>query len=325
MFNSPKKIPVLLIIFNRPEKVSVLLKILREIKPEKIYVAADGPRENNPSDINKIKECKKLVDSIDWDCKINKNYSEKNLGLSERMESAIDWLFKNEEVGIIFEDDCVPHPDFFEFVNILLNYYKNNEEIMIISGSNFQDGKKRGDASYYFSRYGYIWGWATWKRAWLNYDKNLEHLPSFIENDSINELFGDPREQKQWIENFTNKYKDPYTKKERLTWATTWLFSMFNKKGIAIIPNVNLVQNIGFGDDSTHTRGRGKKHSIKSSGIQEIKHPQNIIIDKQADTYLFKRNHLSTNWKKLYNNLNVFLDKVKIKPIIIKILKYIER
>jgi len=313
-------VPVLLIIFNRPEKVKNLIQALRKVKPKKIFVAADGARDNNLEDLDKCNETRELINSIDWDCEIKRKFSDKNLGLSLRMETAIDWFFENNEYGIIFEDDCIPHPDFFRFSYEMLEKYKNNKNVMMVSGTNYQKGIKRGDASYYFSKYATIWGWATWKRAWEFYNKGTTTLPDFIKQNKITEIFDNKKEQDFWINNFKNPYIDP-NGKERLTWATTWAYSLLKNKGLTIVPNVNLVQNIGYGYDSTHTRGSGRGWSFKTEKLGEIEHPKKIEVSNEADAYYFKTQHYKTVWDKFYNDLNVFLDFIKVKPLLIKILQ----
>lgn len=321
--NQASKIPVLIIIFNRKQKVQELINSLRQIKPKNIFVAADGPRPNNSEDKEKCIECRDVLKEIDWECEIHTKFSDENLGLSINMEEAIDWFFENVEMGIVLEDDCIPNQDFFVFVEELLNKYKNEEQIMLISGTNFHGKENLKGASYYFSNYANIWGWATWKRAWKHYDKGTKHLDEFLSKNKLSEVFPDKKQQEFWTKSFTNTHKDKFGN-DRLTWATTWTYSVFRQKGISIVPNVNLVQNIGYGEDSTHTAGSGRTWSIKTQELKEIIHPEKIAVDKKADYKHFKKNHYKNCWDKFYNWLNVTLDKLHIKPQLVKFLRKIK-
>lgn len=320
-FKTKNEIPVLIAIFNRPQKVQALIDVLRIVKPKKLFVAADGPRGDKPNEILLCEETRGVLNQIDWPCDIHKKFSEKNLGLSESMEQAIDWFFEQNEAGIIFEDDCIPHPDFFDFALANLNEYWQTENILMISATNFQNGQVRGSASYFFSHYPRIWGWATWKRAWKLYDKGTKNLKDCLETGKLKELFKDKKEQLFWENNFKKPYVD-VNGKQRLTWATTWAFSVFNNKGLTIVPNKNLLQNIGYGPDSTHTNSSGRGWSIKAEALGlDIKHPEKIECDEEADRYYFKTQHYKNFWDKLYNKLNVFLDYIHVKPTLVRIIK----
>lgn len=313
-----KQTPILIIVFNRPKKAQALIESLSKIKPRKLYVAADGPR--NETDKIQCDQVKEIVENINWECDVHKKYSQINLGLSQNMEEAIDWLFSENETGIIFEDDCIPNEDFFRFANEMLERYKDNEDIMLISGTNYQQGHRRGNASYFFSKYSRIWGWATWRRSWSLYRKGAYGMDEFIKNNELNDIFPDKKESGFWLKAFTNPYTDR-NGKTRLTWATTWHYSVLKNRGLTIVPNVNLVQNIGYGEDSTHTRGSGRGWSFKTEKLGEIIHPDKIEVNEEADRYYYYTQHHKTIFDKIYNDLNVFLDKIGLKPLLIKILK----
>jgi len=160
---------ILFLIFNRPETASQVFKKIRLARPPRLYVACDGPRNNHSTDIEMVRLTRDLVTKVDWPCNIKTLFRDHNLGCKKAVSSAIDWFFEKEEQGIILEDDCVPHLDFFNFCEKLLNYYKNDKRVFTITGVNFQNEKWRGEASYYFSKFNHCWGWATWKRSWSFY------------------------------------------------------------------------------------------------------------------------------------------------------------
>ncbi len=163
-------IPVLFLIFNRPDTTQPVFNEIREAKPTKLFVAADGPRDNKKGEKEECEKTRKIIEQVDWDCELYKLYRDKNLGCKIAVSSAIDWFFENVEEGIILEDDCLPHPSFFRFCQELLEKYKGDERVFVISGDNFLFGRKRTNYSYYFSRYNHCWGWAGWIRTLSDYD-----------------------------------------------------------------------------------------------------------------------------------------------------------
>ena len=165
-----RNIPVLILGYNRPSHIKKLIKSLKKIKPKKIYISLDGPK-NKIEDIKKCKLVKNEIDKINWDCVLKKNYNSNNLGCKESVSRGIKWFFKSNKFGIILEDDCIPNRTFFNFCYKIDQIYKNNKKIFSISGSNFFNGQIKDD--YYFSKYTHCWGWATWSRAWKHYDNKL--------------------------------------------------------------------------------------------------------------------------------------------------------
>lgn len=290
--------PILFIIFNRPETEKRVFEQIRKIKPKYLYVAADGPRKNRVDDVENCKLAREIVDNgVDWDCEVKKLYRNDNLGCKYAVSGAIDWFFKNVEEGIILEDDCLPDLSFFRFCEELLRKYRNNKSIMHISGDNFQCNEEANKYSYYYSRYPNIWGWATWRRSWNSFSVELTNW----REKSSNKLFlnCDMLEKFFWISNF-----DKIAKNKIDTWDCQWLFNVFNNGGMAIIPNRNLVENIGFEHNATHFVG-DTVLARKSYGIKfPLKHPNYFKTDWVKDNYsrlkVFRINILSV----IYLNLD---------------------
>lgn len=242
--------PILFLVFNRPDTTALVLDSIKLVKPRKLFIAADGPRENREGDIDLCKRVRDLVIArIDWDCEVNTLFRENNLGCGRAVSEAISWFFTQVEEGIILEDDTLPNISFFKFCRNLLERYREDETIMHISGNNFQSGIIRSDGDYYFSKYSHIWGWATWKRAWQKYDYLLSNWPDY-------KLFGlsricnyDETQIKFWKKIFDEVYSGLID-----TWDYQWLFSIWFNKGVCVLPNLNLVINIGFREDATHTK-----------------------------------------------------------------------
>ena len=193
---------VLFLIFNRPDKTLRVFNEIKKVKPSKIYISADGPRYNNESDLIKCEQSLQILDLIDWNCEVKTLINERNLGCKIAVSNAITWFFDNEEQGIILEDDCLPCESFFKFCDELLLKYQFDNRVGHISGTNFQNGIKRGQKDYYFSRHPIVWGWASWRRVWKNYDINMNNLDLFINDDIASILTNNSRIKKNIINNF---------------------------------------------------------------------------------------------------------------------------
>ena len=274
--------PVALLIFNRPDTTARVFEAIRQAKPPKLLVVADGPRADKPDDIEKCKAARAIVEGVDWDCEVLKNYSDLNLGCGKRPATGITWVFEQVEEAIIFEDDCVPHPTFFQFCEELLEYYRNDERIMVISGNNFQFGRSCTDYSYYFSRYNHIWGWASWRRAWKYFDYDLKLWPKIRKEDWITSILENRKVVKYWTKNFQRTYEGDPT-----VWDYRWTFACWIQNGLTILPNVNLVSNIGFGEDATHTIA--SKSRVANLPVKEmnfpLKHPPFLLRHVEADDF----------------------------------------
>lgn len=277
------KVPIVLLVFNRPEVVARVFKEIREIQPQILFIVADGPR--NELEKSLCGQARAVTEQIDWDCEVYRNYSESNLGCRKRVSSGITWAFEQVDEAIILEDDCIPHPSFFDYCQTLLDYYRNDERIMSISGDNFQNGQWRGDGSYYFSHYPHCWGWATWKRAWQKYDDDLALWEPLKASGLLSSLFNNPAEARYW----TSTFDQLMMTGKPDSWAYRWAYSCWTNSGLTVLPNINLVSNIGFGTDSTHTRQKTHAQAnLPTSSILEIKHPSFVVRDIFADNYTFK-------------------------------------
>jgi hypothetical protein len=275
--------PILLITFNRPILTKKVFEKIREAKPCKLYIAIDGPRENNKFDHKKIYQVNKIFENIDWDCKVFFLKRDVNLGCKIAVSGAIDWFFNNENKGIILEDDCLPNSDFFIYCQQLLSHYEDNNEIQMITGDNFQDGLVRGDGSYYFSKLTHVWGWATWKRAWNNYDINMSFWPNFRNSEEFKKIFNSNSAQRYFKKIFDEVYNNKID-----TWDYQWTASMWYNKGLCISPKNNLVKNIGFGPDATHTKILTSRiQSQIDEKILPLIHPSSIKRNYEADEYIF--------------------------------------
>ena len=285
------KIPILILFFNRPKNILKIIKILEKIKPSKIYISADGPRHNKTNDIKLCQETKDIFLDLGWKCSIKKNYLNKNLGCREAVSNGITWFFKNEKYGIILEDDCLPNLDFFKFCKINLLKYMNTSQIGCITGNNFQ--KKIGkNETYYFSKYSHCWGWATWARAWKVYKKDLGFWPTYKLSKKWKNYFLNKIEQRYWTKIFNNTHNRKID-----SWAYPWSLCLWKKNMLTITPSMNLVRNIGFGEEATHTVTNYDDQKYKTNNLPKIWiHPKKIVINTKNDEFIFKNHFKGKNY-----------------------------
>lgn len=287
--------PVLFMVFNRPDVTAQVFEAIRQAKPRRLYIAADGPRTDKPDEVEICEQVRKIATGADWDCEVRTLFSEENIGCRLAVSTAINWFFDHEEEGIILEDDCIPHPTFFKYCQELLDYYRRDNRIMVISGNNFQFGRKRGEFSYYFSRFNHCWGWATWRQAWTSYNSNMQLWPYVRDNDYLSHILDSPKSVKYWTKRFEMVHSN-----EVDSWAYVWTFSCWCQSGLTILPNINLVSNIGFGKDATRTKRTGKLANMGVGAMEfPIQHPPCVIRDKCADNFTEKQQYLDPWWKKL--------------------------
>ena len=274
--------PVLLILFNRADTALQVLERIKLVGVKKLYLFSDGPRSSKIEESETLKKVQsEILNAINWDCEIKTKFEEENKGPRYAIGNGINWFFENEEHGIIFEHDCLPNLSFFSFCEELLAKYADDERIMHISGNNFQFGRKFGTGDYYFSKFNHIWGFATWRRAWKHYDLDMKSYPEFkLKNELVN-IFPDNRVYKFWETVFDKTYN-----KEIETWDYQWTFSMWCQNGLAILPQKNLVSNIGFDSEALNTKNPNHKVAfMETFELLEIKHPKWIIHQMDADIF----------------------------------------
>jgi hypothetical protein len=289
--------PVLFLVFNRPDTTRRVFEAIRQVKPSRLYIAADGPRGNRPGEGLKVQAVREYVmSSIDWECEVKTLFRDKNLGCKLAVSAAIDWFFENEEEGIILEDDTLPDASFFPFCAQMLERYRQDECVMMISGDNFLGGSV-STYSYYFSKYCHIWGWASWRRAWKHYDVTMRLWPQLRANGFLKTL--DRQERFYW------RWCFDYVFSGRLdTWDYQWVFACWVNKGLAVMPAVNLVSNIGFGDDSTHTKkGDYRIAAFRTESVEfPLTHPESVTANRQMEALsrdiFFKLSALKYVWRR---------------------------
>lgn len=295
MENYTTKSAVLFLIFNRPDTTSQVFDEIKAAKPSRLYIAADGPRSNRPEETALCHDTREIVKDIDWKCEVKTLYRLKNLGCKNAMSSAIDWFFENEEEGIILEDDCLPSKSFFYYCDTLLEKYRFDARIRHIAGSNLQRGKKWGNASIYFTNQTHVWGWASWRRVWKDYDKDLNQYNQLDIPEKLSNIFTDQFVIEEWTKFFTQLKAN-----EIDTWDFQLAFLNFFNNGLSVNPNVNLISNIGFRADATHTLAVDSPYAnIPLEELWNIKYPTYILPEKKADYALLSYDfNLKQRWEK---------------------------
>lgn len=275
------KTPVAFIIFNRPDTTERVFEKIRQAQPPKLLVVADGPRANRQGEVEKCTAARAIIGRVDWNCEVLMNYSDTNMGCKQRVSNGLNWVFDNVEEAIILEDDCLPDLTFFRFCDELLEKYRDDERIGMISGDNFQFSKKRTIYSYYFSRYNHIWGWASWRRAWKKYDGYIKLWSEIRDKRWLEDILDDKRSVSYWTNIFNNVYEGNID-----SWDYPWTFACWINNFLTILPNVNLVTNIGFSEDSTHTKDRTQLANLSTEAMCfPLKHPEFMIRDTKADNF----------------------------------------
>jgi hypothetical protein len=310
MLEMQLKTPVAFFIFKRPDTTEKVFELIRQAKPQKLLVIADGSRPDRPGEAENCIATQAIIGRVDWDCEVLKNYSEVNLGCAKRVSTGIDWVFENVEEAIILEDDCVPHPTFFGFCEELLERYRYDNRIVSISGQNVQFGRRRTEYDYYFSRYNHCWGWATWKRAWQYFDFDMKLWPEIQEKGVLEDILIDQQAVKFWTDIFQSAYDGKID-----LWACRWTFACWIQSGLTILSDVNLVSNIGFGTEGSNTKSKKGKFFNRYSSMPveainlPLKHPPFIVRNVDADSF---------TQKTLYNKSWITSLKKEIKKLILK-------
>lgn len=278
------KIPILILVFNRPKKFEKVIKSLKVIKPKKIFIFANGPRDGFIKDVKLCEDTRDLIKKINWKCKIYTNFQHKNLGLNLGVYTGISWFFKNVNFGIVLEDDCIPNSSFFKYVYVLKKKFTNNKSVGIISGNNFISNKSKYD--YFYTKWPFTWGWATWSRNWKNFDYNLKYWKKFRESEDWKKLNEDFNQYKT----FTHIFNFSLNKKkiDLISWDYRWMLHLWFNKFINIIPRCNLVKNIGFDSEATHTFIKNHNLKLNTKKIKfPLKHNIQFNLDKKFDDKVF--------------------------------------
>lgn len=276
MITYNQETPILFIVFNRPDTTARVFEQIRKAAPKRLYIAADGPRFDAEIDI--CRSVREVASNVDWECSVFKQFQSENLGCGRNIQKSITWFFENEPEGIILEDDCLPADSFFGFCSALLEKYRYDERIGHITGGNYQRGVIRGDGSYYFSSLTSVWGWAGWRRVWKDYDFDITSFPLFKELQSIDKMPAHAPFKYEWLRNFEVFYNHFDN-----SWDHQYAYLNLINSRMQIVPNVNLVSNIGCDNKMTHYIKDHPFANVPIEELKELKDPSFMISDTVAD------------------------------------------
>ena len=292
--------PVALFIFNRPETTARTFAAISAARPSKLLLVADGPRPSVSTDELNCQAARAIVEHVNWPCVVERHFSDVNLGLRSRMSSGLDWVFQRVDRAIILEDDCIPHPSFFNYCGELLQKYHDDTRIISISGDNYQEGNWRGDGTYYFSKYPTCWGWASWRRAWNMFDLSMSKWPQFRDSGALKSACSDPVEYQYWHSCFERTFAG-----ENNSWAYAWVFAAFANYCLSPHPNQNLISNIGFGSGGTHTTADSPLANLPTFDIGKTRHPSYVAPHFDADLFEFDWTHGGSELRKRLSHASV--------------------
>ena len=283
--------PVAFFIFNRPDETRRVFAEIARARPPRLLVVADGPRGSRPEEAELCGAARGVVERVDWECEVLRNYAGDNMGCRRRVSSGLDWVFEHCEEAVILEDDCLPDQTFFPFCDELLEKYRDDERLMTVCGDNYLFGRRRVADSYLFHRTPGGWGWATWRRAWAHYDAGMSAWPELRATNWLTEILKDRRAVRYWRGTFDRTFSAA----ERMdTWDYQWVFSVWARRGLAAAAATNLVTNIGWGAGATHTRAdRSVLAAIPTEPIEfPLRHPARVEPDAEADRIIFENIYL---------------------------------
>jgi hypothetical protein len=304
------KTPIVFFIFRRPELTEQVFEYIRQSQPSTLFVVADGPRLHRPEDSELCEKTRNIIKQVDWKCKVLTDFSDVNLGCKNRIVSGLNWVFSQVDEAIILEDDCLPSASFFPFCETMLEYYRHDQRTMMISGTNSGLIPPDYPYSYYGSSLARVWGWATWKRAWSHFDLAMEHWPEFKKLGLIDTFCNDEFYKNYWIDELDKVYSGALD-----SWSYIWMYSYWKQHGLSIVPKYNLVSNLGFGVDSTHTSYLSGLENLPTQEISTIHHPPFLLEYRKMD-YLHFDNYLGG--RSIRRNL------LKIKTAALELLELIK-
>ena len=276
--------PVAFLVFARPEQTARVFAEIAKARPSTLLIVADGPRSDRPEDPANCAAVRKIVERVDWPCRVFRNYAASNMGIKDRARSGLDWVFSLVEEAVILEDDCLPHPEFFPFCGEMLRRYRDDERVMMIAGTNYLGAWKRKKQDYHFSYFGTVWGWASWRRAWSLNDVDVK----LWANPEIHRRIKDNIiDTERYLER-CRLYDECFMRKRADTWDKQWEFACLVHSGLTVVPSVNLIRNIGFGTAAAvHTTELDSPLADMAAGGLEfpLRPSEFVVVDRDYDRH----------------------------------------
>lgn len=292
---------ILFLVFNRPAPTYRVFQKIRDARPRRLYIAADGPRPEKHGEVERCEEVRSIVSQVDWECDVQYLFREKNLGCRRAVSEAITWFFDHEEAGIILEDDCLPAPQFFDFCAHALERWKDDPKVMHIGGHIVCE--RPGPAALGLSHLVPIWGWATWRRAWALYDSDMQRI-SYLDKLPLEAWYGaQSKNVYRAIRGIHDNNID--------AWGARWALSVVSREAFSILPQVNLISNIGFGEEATHTKSRSHLDGIPHAALPDDFATRGVALSDVVydEAYLAEMNRKSYLMQKVISKIKRILRK----------------
>jgi hypothetical protein len=300
--------PVVLVVFKRPDTTRKVFEAISKARPARLLVIGDAPREGRPEEAESCRQVREIVSRVDWPCEVSSNFSEKNLGTRDRIVSGLNWAFSLVEEAIILEDDCLPDQSFFPFCREMLEIYRDDTRVGSICGTNLVERHLHTEDSYYFSNLGTTWGWATWRSMWQKLDLTLGDWPRIKKDKMLSEIFDDSKAVSFWTQHYDERYEGRGVR----SWDSSWIYTLLKNNALAVIPRVNLVANIGFRPDATHTVLKDSRFTPPAKTLEfPLRHPSNFVPLRTVDRrhqdlfYLTLGQRVSRKFFKVVGKLNL--------------------
>ncbi|MFC5413068.1 nucleotide-diphospho-sugar transferase [Larkinella bovis] len=308
-------VPILFVVFNKVEETKKVFNVIRSQKPLRLFIASDGPRLEKKGESEKCQHIRGwILDNIDWECEVKTLFRDFNAGCGRGPSDAITWFFQHVDEGIILEDDCLPNESFFRFCGELLNRYRDNEQVSIISGNNFQPIQPMPiQSDYYFSVFPSSNGWATWKRSWQGFDFYINNWPTINKKSLSGFLFTEKKYSMWWL----NHFQWLYNNRPNDMWDFQFHYLCMVRKQLAVIPRVNLVKNIGYGPDATHSQDPNNYFAnVPTHNLSfPLIHPNFIDRNIEADIFIQRTLFGETEIVSYYKKLKRFIKSIIRKKI----------
>jgi len=306
----PLECPIAFFVFNRPAYTRRVMEVIRQVRPSSLLVVADGPRPDRADDRTQCEEVRAIIEeTIDWPCRVRREFAEKNLGCRDRISTGLQWVFGQVDRAIILEDDCLPDPSFFGFCQEMLIRFAERPEIGMISGTDYREEPKPDGPSYFFCRHYSIWGWATWRRAFDGYDPMMTDWRKGIGPRELRSHWADWRSRMLHRTMF-----DLYREGGLDTWDIPWSFHLAKHRRLSLVPRENLVSNIGVA--GTRGRGEDRNNHLPTHPMRfPLEHPPGIAADTGYDRIVSRRHRLFRDWiRGRWANRLARATKTPIKP-----------
>lgn len=299
--------PVVFIVYNRRDTAERVFQSIRQARPRRLFVIAGGPRADRPDDAANCVAVRALFETVDWDCELLPRYAPENLGCKKTISAGLHWVFEQTDRAIILEHDCLPHPTFYRYCDELLDRYRDDERVMMLSGDNYMFGRRVTPYSYYFTRVPHIWGWATWRRAWRHYDGALKGWPEIRDAG----LFRGFRVDEGYRRAMLNSFEE-LSRYDRDIWDVQWAFTCWAQGGLSVAPAHNLVSNIGFGPGAGYTTRINRFAHMATAPLEfPLTHPPHVLPNWRADALDARLN--AALWRKLWDFARYFFVNMKAR------------